>query len=128
LKETTTTMSTTTCNHDWQPIPNWYARYRCSICRVIGGKFGVICARYGVRGGEIRPYRCCARPRGAQCPNPAVHNDHGTNFRCTEHVRREHAASARKQIAAAKPAVSEERADSTAPLSTSAPASEMSER
>jgi hypothetical protein len=29
-------MSTNHCNHDWQPIPNWFARYRCSICRVVG--------------------------------------------------------------------------------------------
>jgi len=117
-------MTTTICNHDWQPIPNWFARYRCSICRVVGGKFGVICAKYGVRNPEIQPYRCCARPRGVRCPNPAVHSDRGKNFRCAEHGRRAHGTSARKELASAKPAVAEEIAESTAPLSGSAPASE----
>jgi hypothetical protein len=117
-------MNTHHCNHDWQPIPNWFARYRCSICRVIGGKFGVICARYGVRNLAIQPYRCCARTRGVRCPNPAVHNDHGKNFRCVEHGRREHAARARQDLASTKPAVADERADSAAPPSASAPVSE----
>jgi hypothetical protein len=30
------------CNHDWQPISGWYARYRCSHCAVVGCKFGVV--------------------------------------------------------------------------------------
>jgi len=103
------------CDHDWQPIPNWYARYRCSICRVVGGKFGVICARYGVRNAEIQPYRCGARTRGVKCPNPAVHSSHGKNFRCAEHCRREHTPAARQQLANTKTA---EAAKAEAPQST----------
>ena len=92
------------CDHEWQPIPNWFARYRCSICRVVGGKFGVICAHYGVRNTEIQPYRCCAKVRGVKCANPAVYSDRGKNFRCAEHVRRERTPAARQQLASAKAA------------------------
>jgi hypothetical protein len=90
------------CDHDWQPIPNWYARYRCSICRVIGGKFGVICAHHGVRNVAIQPYRCGASRGGVKCPKPAVHSDRGKSFRCAEHVRRERTPAARQQLASAK--------------------------
>jgi hypothetical protein len=115
------------CNHDWQPIPNWYARYRCSICHVIGGKFGVICAKYGLRSMEIRPYRCGARTRGVRCENPAVHSFYGKSFRCAEHRRRARSTRARQELAEAKhpdETASEETQKSAAPDSRSAPVPE----
>jgi hypothetical protein len=90
------------CNHDWQPIPNWYARYRCSICHVIGAKFGVVCAEHGVRNMEIRPYRCGARPGGVKCENPAVHSGYGKSLRCAEHRRRARGARAREVLTESK--------------------------
>ncbi len=118
------------CNHDWQPIPNWYARYRCSICHVIGAKFGVVCAKYGVRSMEIRPYCCGARSGGVKCENPAVHSVYGKSFRCAEHRRRARSTRARQELAAARAdearveaeeTVSGETQKSTEPLSRSAP-------
>jgi hypothetical protein len=117
----------TMCNHDWQPIPNWYARYRCSICHVIGGKFGVICAKYGVRSMEIRPYRCVARISGVKCGNPAVHSGRGKSFRCAQHGHRSRGARARQELAEAKraeEAATEETQKSTEPVSRSAPVPE----
>jgi hypothetical protein len=117
------------CNHDWQPIPNWYARYRCSICAVIGAKFGVVCARYGVCNMEIQPYRCGARSGGVKCENPAVHGWYGKSFRCAEHRHRARSARARQELAETKAdearfeseeAASEESQKSTEPLSRSA--------
>jgi len=81
-------METTThpaCAHDWQPIPNWYARYRCSICQVIGCKFGIVVVKYATRSNEIRPYRCEVQCGGERCNAPAVFSSYGKKFRCTEH-------------------------------------------
>ena len=55
--------ATTVCTHDahdWQPISGWYARYRCSICRVIGRKPGAIHPQRG-RSAAIEPYRLTMR-------------------------------------------------------------------
>jgi hypothetical protein len=117
------------CNHDWQPIPNWYARYRCSNCNAVGAKFGVVCAKYGVRSTEIRPYRCEARPGGVKCENPAVHSVRGKRFRCTEHRGRACSTRARQELTDARAdearveaeeAACEESQKSTDPLSRSA--------
>jgi hypothetical protein len=102
-------METTTrpaCAHDWQPIPNWYARYRCTICHVIGCKFGMVQARHITRSCEIQPYRCEARRGGERCGVPAVSSWYGKKFRCAEHGHGAHAARARRQAAAAVPAES----------------------
>jgi hypothetical protein len=89
------------CAHDWQPIPGWYARYRCSICRVIGCKFGVVNAHMRGRGTEIQPYRCEARCGGERCSEPAVHGWHGKHFRCAAHRHPgHHTAQARRELAA----------------------------
>jgi hypothetical protein len=117
------------CNHDWQPIPNWYARYRCSICHAVGAKFGVVCAKYGVRSTEIRPYRCEARPGGVKCENPAVDSVRGKHFRCAEHPRRARGTRARQELTEARgdkarveteEVAREESQKSTEPLSRSA--------
>jgi hypothetical protein len=67
------------CDHDWQPIPGWYARYRCSICQVIGCKFGVVVGPYREhpRSVQIAPYRCESRCGGVKCNEPAVHASYG---------------------------------------------------
>lgn len=90
------------CTHDWQPIPNWYARYRCTLCHVIGCKLGVVQARYVQRSNGIVPYRCGARPGGEKCPEPAVHGSHGKNFRCAVHRHRARPAHVRSVLAGAK--------------------------
>ena len=80
--------ATTMCSHDahdWQPIATWYARYRCSICQVVGCKFGVVVARYRERSTAIEPYRCEARVGGQRCNEPAVHCWHGKKARCAAH-------------------------------------------
>ena len=66
------------CAHDWQPIPGWYARYRCSIV----------------------PYRCEARPGGERCAEPAVRATRGKRFRCAGHCACARTAEARKALAA----------------------------
>jgi hypothetical protein len=86
------------CAHDWQPIPNWYARYRCTICHVMGCKFGVVVCRHGAaRSVEIQPYRCEARCGGKKCNAPAVHGWAGKKLRCAEHRQGANAARARHQ-------------------------------
>jgi hypothetical protein len=93
------------CAHDWQPIPDWYARYRCTICRVIGCKFGVVVAKYGAhRSNEITPYRCEAHVGGAKCNHPAVHSSYAKRFRCAAHHTRAQVAAARRELAARKAA------------------------
>lgn len=88
----------TLCSHDWQPIPNWYARYRCSICHVVGVKLVAVAPREaGVRRTEIQPYRCGATSRGERCSAPAVQSGYGKKFRCAEHQHGAHAARARRQ-------------------------------
>jgi hypothetical protein len=93
------------CTHDWQPIPGWYARYRCTHCSVLGCKFGVVVAPHGGhRSNEIAPYRCQAQCCGAKCNEPAVHGEGGANkLRCAAH-RPGQAARARRELAAAKAA------------------------
>jgi len=83
------------CTHDWQPIPNWYARYRCSLCQAIGCKFGVVVARHQTRSAAIAPYRCEARIGGERCNEPAVHSWNGKKYRCPAHRRPGHTTRAR---------------------------------
>jgi hypothetical protein len=92
------------CDHDWQPIPGWYARYRCSICQVIGCKFGVVVGPYREhpRSVQIAPYRCESRCGGVKCNEPAVHASYGKKFRCAAHRHPGHATRARKELAATK--------------------------
>jgi hypothetical protein len=87
------------CNHDWQPIPGWRARYRCSKCNVIGAKFGIV---PGSRSHSlaIEPYRCGERCDGGRCSELAVEKVWGEKLRCAAHVP--HAsptARARKELA-----------------------------
>jgi len=84
--------------HDWQPIAGWYARYRCSICQVIGCKFGIVVARYRQRSTAIQPYRCEARVAGHRCNEPAVHGWYGKKFRCAAHHHPGRATVARKKL------------------------------
>ena len=86
------------CEHDWQPIPNWYARYRCTLCDAVGAKFGVVQGKHCQRSNEIQPYRCGARNGGSKCERPAVHGVYGKKFRCAEHRHPARAARARKAI------------------------------
>jgi hypothetical protein len=86
--------------HDWQPIAGWYARYRCSICRVIGYKPCAVHPQH-CRRTAIEPYRCEATRDGKRCNAPAVHTWHGTRFRCAEHLHRGRTAGARKKLDAA---------------------------
>jgi hypothetical protein len=90
--------------HDWQPISGWYARYRCSICGVIGGKPGAIQPQRGRT--AIEPYRCEAKRGGERCTEPAVHAWRGRNLRCAAHRHPGRTAGARKQIGAAGDSVS----------------------
>jgi hypothetical protein len=86
------------CAHDWQPIDGWYARYRCTVCHVLGCKFGVVVGPHGGhRSFEIKPYRCEAVRGGVKCNAPAVHGWRGKKFRCAEHRHGAHAARARRQ-------------------------------
>jgi hypothetical protein len=96
--------------HDWQPISGWYARYRCSICRVIGRKPSVVNPHFR-HSAAIEPYRCEAKRDGDRCTESAVHGWHGKRFRCAEHrhggrtagARREHgtAATQRPEVTSA---------------------------
>ncbi len=48
------------CQHDWQPLPKWFGRYRCSKCKVVGYRPTVI--PLGGGGSRIIPYKCkCGR-------------------------------------------------------------------
>jgi hypothetical protein len=100
-------MDTTTHVHDWQPIPGWYARYRCASCGVIGCKFGLVNPHLRGRGTEIEPYKCQARPGGQKCDQPAVHAWRGKGFKCAAHRYPGRAARARQQLAAAKDAATQ---------------------
>ena len=99
--ETTTPLA---CAHDWQPIPGWYARYRCTRCQVIGCKFGVVQSKHITRSLEIQPYRCEVRRGGEKCTAPAVSSLYGKKCRCAEHRHGTPAARVRRQVAAAKSA------------------------
>lgn len=89
------------CEHDWQPIPNWFARYRCMRCNAVGAKFGVVQGKHCKRSNEVQPYRCGARTGGVKCEQPAVHSVYGKKFRCAEHRHAARAARARKGLAPA---------------------------
>ena len=107
------------CAHDWQPIPNWYARYRCSICHVVGVKLVAVAPRAaGVRRTEIQPYRCGATCRGQRCSAPAVHSGAGKKFRCAEHGHGAHASRVRR----AMPAATTPEAPAAAAVEENAPA------
>ena len=97
-------MDATTHVHDWQPIPGWYARYRCASCGVIGCKFGLVNPHMRHRGTGIEPYRCEARPGGEKCGEPAVHAWKGKHFKCAAHRYPGRAAQAREQLAAGQQA------------------------
>jgi len=117
--------SDTACAHDWQPIPNWYARYRCSICYVVGVKLMAVAPREaGIRRTEIQPYRCGATCRGERCSAPAVHSGYGKKFRCAEHGHGAPAGRARRAMPAAKSAdapVADASEQTAASASASAP-------
>lgn len=56
--------------HDWLPIPGWYARYRCAECKALGYKSNVTAdSKYNpwVQA-RVLPYHCSVRG----CKNPAV--------------------------------------------------------
>jgi hypothetical protein len=122
-----TTNSPSFCAHDWQPIDGWYARYRCTRCRVIGCKFGVVVAPHGGhRSFEIRPYRCEAKCAGQKCNQPAVHGWRGKNFRCAAHPHGSRATRALRQggamkVAEAQAAVANDQAETRAPVEEGAP-------
>jgi hypothetical protein len=88
------------CEHDWQPIQGWYARYRCSRCRVIGYKPGAVRPQ-NARSVEITPYRCEVRREGERCAGPAVHAWHGKKFRCAAHCGGGRTGKARETLAVA---------------------------
>lgn len=63
-------------SHNWQPIPNWMARYKCSKCYTIGFK-GVIQPRF-YKTSQMYEYKCkkCKGPTtvykgktAKPCPN-----------------------------------------------------------
>jgi len=87
------------CEHDWQPIQGWYARYRCGQCRIIGYKPGAVRPQ-NARCMEITPYRCEVRRDGQRCAEPAVHSWCGKKFRCAAHARPGRTAKARETLAA----------------------------
>lgn len=107
-----------TCTHDWQPIVGWYARYRCSVCGVIGYKPGAVHPKHA-RSMAITPYRCEAKSGGKRCEGHAVHNWRGKNFRCAAHRYPGRTAEARKELAAGWRAPSGTDRESTATDSAS---------
>ena len=72
-------------DHEWNPIPGWSGRYRCTVCLCFGYR-GVVSQKSGLIREEdarkryartIIPYRCqkpgCAQPatvlrEGQRCP------------------------------------------------------------
>jgi hypothetical protein len=91
--------------HRWQPIPNWYARYRCTICSVVGCKPRVVTAL--VDGGaygspHVTPYVCGATRGGVKCGNPAQAKKKGGVWRCREHLLTSATSSARSALAQKK--------------------------
>jgi hypothetical protein len=95
------------CEHDWQPIQGWFARYRCGRCRVIGYKPGAVRPQ-NARCMEIMPYRCEARRDGQRCAEPAVHSWRGKKFRCAAHLRQGRTGKARETLAAEVSTASQE--------------------
>jgi len=91
------------CEHDWQPIEGWYARYRCARCRVIGYKPGAV-HRQHARCMEITPYRCELRRGGERCAEPAVRSWRGKKFRCAGHCGAGRTAEARTALNAEREA------------------------
>ena len=87
------------CEHDWQPIQGWYARYRCGKCRIIGYKPAAVRPQ-NARSTTITPYQCEVRRDGQRCVEPAVHSWYGKKFRCAAHVRPGKTAKARETLAA----------------------------
>lgn len=96
------------CTHDWQPIPTWYARYRCSLCRAIGCKHGAVCPTKYRRSLEITPYRCESKCGGEKCGKDAVHTLRGRSFRCAEHAHDGGARSGRGRERGERPAATAE--------------------
>jgi hypothetical protein len=87
------------CEHDWEPIQGWYARYRCARCRVIGYKAGALRPQ-NARCTGITTYRCEVRREGKRCAEPAVHCWRGKKLRCAAHVRPGKTEKARETLAA----------------------------
>ena len=60
------------CEHLWEPLPRWQARYRCTHCRVIAWRPKLAC---GSGSAEITPLKCSWKSRRSEpaCHNPATH-------------------------------------------------------
>lgn len=56
--------------HEWEPIPGWYARYRCIGCLALGYKQKTVTS-FGST--EIVPYLCQAQADKLPCGQPVVY-------------------------------------------------------
>ena len=89
--------------HVWEPIPNWYGRYVCTVCQAIGYR-AIVTAAIGYRAivtatkmdpgvlipygnsiSEIRPYACAKKG----CTNPATSYNpkRSSEQRCKDHLK-----------------------------------------
>lgn len=77
------------CTHNWHPIPNWFARYRCALCNVIGRKRAAVVPLEEMHRFDMRivAYRCRAKTAGKRCRALAVESKDGRH-RCSRHVAR----------------------------------------
>lgn len=53
--------------HDWQHIPEWTARYKCTACGVLGYRGAVLATASRATSGLIISYRC------PDCHGPTTH-------------------------------------------------------
>lgn len=51
-------MDTRFCEHDWQPVPGWGARYRCTKCQAYGHKANITNQIVKIPMIGIVPYVC----------------------------------------------------------------------
>jgi hypothetical protein len=94
--------------HDWTPIDGWTARYRCTVCFVVGYKPRVVTV--GVEGGpygsmQITPYLCGAKRGADRCGCPAQSKRGGT-WKCRSHLLKtsgQHIVAARDALARTEP-------------------------
>ncbi len=89
------------CDHQWRPVPDWFARYHCERCGAYGRKLDALRRGLGAdarlpRG--VTPYRCAARRAGRTCKACAVVARDG-EWLCPVHAGPAETRAAREHLA-----------------------------
>lgn len=71
------------CDHDWERIDRWVARYRCRKCQAYGYRKAALSKGYKARGYKpsITEYRC----QHPGCENPAQVSNKPGQRKCFQH-------------------------------------------